>query len=71
MLNLNKEGTPIARIINGKYNNTLIAMGSDKGFKQLKIANEAKLHIVPNPKTEPEMAYITGTSGSGNKKLFG
>ena len=62
---MNKEGTPFARTIGRNYNNTVIAMGSDKGFKQLKIANDAKLQIIPNPKTEREILYITGPSGSG------
>jgi nicotinamide riboside kinase len=65
MLNLNKEGTPFARIVGGKYNNRLICMNDDKGFKQLKIANDAKIQLIPNPKTEREILYITGPSGSG------
>ena len=65
MLNLNKQGTPFARIVGGKYNNTLICMNDDKGFKQLKIANDAKIQLIPNPKTEREILYITGPSGSG------
>ena len=65
MLNLNKEGTPFARIIGGKYNNTLITMSDSKGFKQLKISNDAKLQLIPNPKTERAILYITGPSGSG------
>ena len=65
MMNLNKEGTPFARIIGGKYNNTLITMSDSKGFKQLKISNDAKLQLIPNPKTEREILYITGPSGSG------
>ena len=48
MLNLTKEGTPFARIIGGTYNNKIIAMGSDKGVKQLKTASDAKLQIIPN-----------------------
>ena len=65
MLSLNKEGVSFARIIGGKYNNTLITMSDSKGFKQLKIANDATLQLIPNPKTEREILYITGPSGSG------
>ena len=65
MLSLDKNGTPFAKIVGGKYNNTVISMGSDKGFKQLKIANDAKLQLVPDPKIERQILYITGPSGSG------
>ena len=65
MLNLNKQGVPFARIVGGKYNNTVITMSDSKGFKQLKIANDAKLQLIPNPKVEREIIYITGPSGSG------
>ena len=40
-------------------------MSDSKGFKQLKISNDAKLQLIPNPKTEREILYITGPSGSG------
>ena len=39
--------------------------GLIKEFRQLKIANDAKFQQVPNPKTEREILYITGRSGSG------
>ena len=58
MLNLNKEGTPFARIIGGKYNNTLITMSDSKGFKELKIANDAKIQITPDPKTGGERHIV-------------
>lgn len=67
MLNLNKEGVPFAKIIGGKYNNQVVSVSekSEKGFKYLGIANDAKLQLIPNPKTEREILYITGPSGSG------
>jgi hypothetical protein len=39
--------------------------GLIREFRQLKIANDAKFQQVPNPKTEREILYITGRSGSG------
>ena len=39
--------------------------GLIKEFRQLKIANDAKFQQVPNPKTEREILYITGRTGSG------
>ena len=57
-MTLNKEGVPVAKIIGGKYINTVITMSDSKGFKQLKIANDAKLQLIPNPKTERVILYI-------------
>ena len=65
MLKLNKEDISFAKISNGTHNNTVITMNDGKGFKQLKIANDAKLQLIPNPKTERDILYITGPSGSG------
>lgn len=68
MLNLDKEGRPFAKIIGGKYNNQIVSVTdnkSDKGFRSLGIANDAKFQLIPNPKTEREILYITGPSGSG------
>jgi hypothetical protein len=81
MLNLNNIGKPLCRIEGGKYANHVVSVtdsfqqqqeeteagegGLIKEFRQLKIANDAKFQQVPNPKTEREILYITGRSGSG------
>ena len=33
-------------------------MSDSKGFKQLMIANDAKLQLIHNPKTEREIIYL-------------
>ena len=73
MLNLNTEGRPFCKIIGGKYTNQAISV-SDKGegedmFKYLGIANDAKFQLIPNPKTEREILYITGPFGSGKSRF--
>jgi hypothetical protein len=64
MLNLTKEGRPFAKIIGGKYNNQVISVSekSDEGFKYLGISNDANFQLIPNPKTEREILYVTGPS---------
>ena len=58
-----------AKIIGGKYNNQAVSVTPDKttekGFKTLSIANDAKFQLIPNTKTERDKLYITGPSGSG------
>jgi hypothetical protein len=34
-----------------------------KVLKYLGIANDAKFQLIPNPKTEREILYVTGPSG--------
>ena len=68
MLSLNKEGSPLAKIIGGKYNNKVISISeeiSEDSFRSLQIANECNFQLLPNPKTERQILYITGPSGSG------
>ena len=79
MLNLNNVGRPLCKIDGGKYAGHVVSVsdqfrqegeeqaedGLIKEFRQLKIANDAKFQQVPNPKTEREILYITGRSGSG------
>ena len=68
MLTLSEDGAPIAKIVGGKYGDKVVYVseaGADgKGFKFLGIANDAKFQLVPNPKTERQILYITGPSGS-------
>ena len=70
MLKLKKEGRPFCKMIGGRYNNQIISVSdktdkSDDEFKYLAIANDAKFQLIANPKTEREILYITGPSGSG------
>ena len=77
MLNLNKIGKPIAKIVGGKYNGHIVSVTDTIGdqneengksliqeFKQLKIANDAYFQPIPS-NAERDIAYVTGASGSG------
>ena len=77
MLNLNKVGRPLAKIVNGKYNGQIVSVtdqigdpdaddqGLMKEFKQLKVPRESHLQHMPDPTRERDILYITGASGSG------
>jgi energy-coupling factor transporter ATP-binding protein EcfA2 len=69
--NFNGSGKPVAIITGGKYDKKLISLDSDTkdidqtSFKKLKISNDSKFVPSLNTKTEREILYITGCSGSG------
>ncbi len=69
MLSLDKIGVPFAEIIGGKYNDEVVSVSedltADKSFRYLGMPNDAKFQLIPNEKTEREILYITGPSGSG------
>ena len=76
MLNLNKIGRPLCKIVGGKYDKNIISVsdarssGEDEPlavqeFKGLKIPNNSVFQLIPNPMTEREILYISGCSGSG------
>jgi hypothetical protein len=78
MLNLNKVGRPLCKIVGGKYNGNVISVSDTRcgestddsplavqEFKGLKIPNNSVFQLIPNPKTEREILYISGCSGSG------
>ena len=71
MFNFNNIGKPVAIIKNGKYDKKVISLDSDinnidkTSFKTLKISNDSKFQQLPNTKSEREILYITGCSGSG------
>ncbi len=77
MLNLNKIGRPLAKIVGGKYNGHIVSVtdqigdpeADDKGlmkeFKQLKVPKESHLQHMPDSTRERDILYITGASGSG------
>ena len=67
MLNLNRGGILFAKITRGRGSNQRVS-APDKpnaGFKYLGIANDANFQLMPNPKTEREVLYITSPSRSG------
>jgi energy-coupling factor transporter ATP-binding protein EcfA2 len=75
MLNLSKIGRPLCKIVGGKYDKNIVSV-SDKTpnddepvaaqeFKGLKIPNNSVFQQVVNTKTEREIIYCTGCSGSG------
>jgi len=69
--NFNGVGKNVAIIKNGKYDKKVICLDQDintndkTSFKNLKISNDSKFQQLPNNKTEREILYITGCSGSG------
>jgi hypothetical protein len=78
MLNLSKIGKPFCKIVGGKYNGNVVSVSDAsfasndednpvavQSFKGLKIPNSAHFQLIPNPKTEREILYISGCSGSG------
>ena len=70
MLNFNNVGKPICVITGGgKYDKKVISLDADADdktyFNKLKISNDSKFCPVPNTKSEREIVYITGCSGSG------
>jgi hypothetical protein len=75
MLNLNKIGRPLCKIVGGKFNNNIVSVSDSRGsdeeplavqeFKGLKIPNNSTFQQIPNTKTEREIVYCTGCSGSG------
>ena len=77
MLNVNKIGRPLAKIVNGKYNGQIVSVtdqigdpeADDKGlmkeFKQLKVPRESHLQHIPDSTRERDILYIPGASGSG------
>ena len=75
MLNFNGSGKNIAIITGGKYDKKVISLDGDMNvvdqtnFKQLKIANDSKFVPAVNNKSEREILYITGCSGSGKSTV--
>ena len=70
MLNFHNAGKPICVITGGgKYDKKVISLDADADdktyFNKLKISNDSKFCPVPNTKSEREILYITGCSGSG------
>lgn len=72
VLNLEKIGRPICRVVGGYYNNKLVSVATqdeeeeevNKPFTHF-VASEGKFQQVPDPNTERQILYITGASGSG------
>ena len=75
-LNLSKVGSPLAKIVGGKYNGHVVSVSDQTNnegdatkliqeFKQLKISNDSNFQILPNYTRERDILYITGPSGSG------
>jgi hypothetical protein len=68
-LNFDKNGKPLCKIYNGKYNNKIVYCNSEeddeKTFTNLKLTGDAYFQQVPNTETEREIIYCCGPSGSG------
>ena len=70
MLNVEKIGMPIAKIIDGKYDGQIIYLNTNenvtirKSFNKLRL-DTGKFQQLPNFNTERNIWYITGPSGSG------
>ena len=70
-LNVEKIGRPLASIEGTGYlkgKQIWVATGSDKpkeGFPRLELPDEFHFQQIPNTKSEREILYLTGASGSG------
>jgi GTPase SAR1 family protein len=70
-LNVEKIGRPLASIEGDGYlkgKQIWVATGSDKpkeGFPRLELPEEFHFQQIPNTKSEREILYLTGASGSG------
>ena len=71
-LNYESIGSPIVQIKNGtgKLKNKIVCLDSNAkalhGFNELKIdGDDTYFQLLPNPKTERQILYIAGCSGSG------
>lgn len=71
MLNIEKKGKPLAKIIGGPGNDKIISVEAEpdakikKRFDDLNIGADAKFQQIPNPKASREVLYMAGPSGSG------
>ena len=70
MLNLNKVGRPVCKIVGGKYNGHIVSVSDSHGggaenddnslikeFKRLNISRDSKLQHTVNPNTEANTVY--------------
>lgn len=70
-LNFEQIGSPIAQIKDGqgKLKNKIVYLDSNAkslhGFNEFKLDGDANFQLLPNPKTERQILYIAGCSGSG------
>lgn len=70
MLNIEKIGNPICKIVGGKYDGQIIYLNTNdsitvkKSFNRLRI-EDGKFQQLPNFQIERNIWYITGPSGSG------
>jgi hypothetical protein len=70
MFNFEKIGKQLAVIDGGKLNNKIVSIAGHDGEQPVKSFTEiplkdGKYQQIPNPKTEREILYIVGPSGSG------
>jgi hypothetical protein len=73
MLNLNKVGRPLAKIIGGKLDKKVVSVFTDgedeekisKTFNSLKLEKGSKFQQITDEDAERFIGYITGPSGSG------
>ena len=71
-LNLDKVGRPLATIKGGSLDKRQMSIfidgdftGVNKKYQAFQLPPESTFELCPNPKTERQIIYITGASGSG------
>jgi hypothetical protein len=70
-MNFESVGSPLCKIINTTHKTAPIVSISEKEnearypFNELQLKGEEQFQVIPNPKTEREVIYITAPSGSG------
>jgi hypothetical protein len=71
-LNLDKVGRPLATIKGGSLDKRQMSIfvdgdftGVNKKYNAFQLPAESTFELAPNPKTERQIIYITGASGSG------
>ena len=72
MLNIEKIGKPVAKVIGGRYNNKVVSVATNeddveevnRAYTHLNL-DEGKFQQTPDTTANRQILYITGASGSG------
>ena len=72
MLNIEKIGKPVAKVIGGRYNNKVVSVATNeddveevnRAYTHLNL-DEGKLQQIPDTTVNRQILYCTGASGSG------
>ena len=72
VLNIEKIGRPVAKVLGGRYNNKVVSVATNKDdveelnrpYIHLNL-DEGKFQQIPDTTANRQILYITGASGSG------